>query len=196
MQHEDLIELLNIGSDVVVREDDAFGIASRAAGKNNRCDIVERRVVLAACDFHYGFDWQETCGERRKETLTQAGIFYQVFEKNGFRGWLHLHPLKEGARGDDRFEVALFRARCQRRVRSRVIQINRHFSHEHSREIHQRARNRRRHQDADHFLPLPVLAQAPRQKNRARQHGEVVQLGRLPVGHGEAKRIPARRIDK
>ena len=58
VQHKDLVELLDVGGDVVVREDDAFGVAGRAAGKNDRGDIVERRRAVAARKFRQAFRWQ------------------------------------------------------------------------------------------------------------------------------------------
>src|SRR5437016_810666 len=40
-KHEDLVELLDIGNNIVVAEDDTFGIAGTAAGEDNRGGVIE-----------------------------------------------------------------------------------------------------------------------------------------------------------
>ncbi len=41
VEHENLVELLDVRSNIVVREDDALGVAGRAAGKNNRGNVIQ-----------------------------------------------------------------------------------------------------------------------------------------------------------
>src|SRR5262245_27707885 len=45
MQHEDLVELFDVGGDVEVGEQNAFGVAGRAARKDNGGEIVECRLL-------------------------------------------------------------------------------------------------------------------------------------------------------
>src|SRR5580765_1588331 len=47
MQHENLIQLVHVRSNVEVRQQHTFGISRRSAGKNNRCQIVQLRLSLA-----------------------------------------------------------------------------------------------------------------------------------------------------
>jgi len=58
MQHENLAELRDVRSDVVMRQDHALGIAGRPAGKNNRRDVVKCRRPLAARVFCDQLGWE------------------------------------------------------------------------------------------------------------------------------------------
>ena len=69
----------------------------------------------------------------------------------------------------------------------RVVQIHGNFACEHGREIHERGGNRRRQQNADHFLAGPFFAQAARKKNRTHQHAAPLHARMPPVRHGKAK---------
>ena len=196
VQHENLVELLDVGSDVVMRQDNTFGIAGRAAGKNNCGNVVERGAPLAAREVRQRPHWQKTSGEDRGEFLARARLFSDVFDENHFAWRLDLQFFKKNPRGHDGFQIALRRAGSQRLIRNGVIQIYRDFAHQHRGKIHQRARHRGRQQHPNHFLPLPVFAQTPRQNQSAYERRETIQLGPLSIGHGEPQRMPSRRIGK
>ena len=103
MQHENLIELLDVGGDVVVREDHAFGVAGRAAGKNNRRDVVKSRPALATRKFSQSSGWQEARSEHGGKTLTEPGVPGDVFDENHFAGRLNLDLFEKDPRGHNRF---------------------------------------------------------------------------------------------
>src|SRR5207247_1788240 len=54
MEHENLIELLHVRSNIVMREDHALRLAGRAAGKYNCGDVIKRRSAIAAREFREG----------------------------------------------------------------------------------------------------------------------------------------------
>ena len=51
VQHENLVELLHVRSNVVMSQNDALGVTCRAAGKNNRGNIIQRCVTIASRKF-------------------------------------------------------------------------------------------------------------------------------------------------
>ncbi len=84
--------------------------------------------------------------------LRRGGGF---FEQDCLAGDLQRNMVEQELGGDHGFELALRGAGGERFARKRVVQIHRNFAREHCREIYQRARNRRRQQDADHLLAFP-----------------------------------------
>src|SRR2546425_10070218 len=55
LQHENLVELLHVRSNIVVSKDDTLGVTRRAAGKNNRSDVVQRRMAIASANLSTAF---------------------------------------------------------------------------------------------------------------------------------------------
>src|SRR5580704_3579556 len=98
-----------------MRQHDAFGLARRATGKNNRRDVTELCLVLGA-----GIFFDEPCWKEKRpssaEAFAKTRFLRQVFEKNGLCRRLYVHTLKEGASRDHRLQAALLRARLQRFV--------------------------------------------------------------------------------
>ena len=75
------------------------------------------------------------------EAFAEFGILRQVLQENRFYRRLDMRDtFQKSARGNDRLQIALLRAGRQRLVRCRVVQVHRHFPHQHRRQIHQRAR--------------------------------------------------------
>src|SRR5690348_15594981 len=106
MQEKHLTELLHVGSDIVMREDDAFGFAGRATGKNNRGGVVE---LCAAPRTGESLDQSsgEKCGESGGYAFAEARILRNIFDENGFAGRLDVHAIEERASSDDGLEIAL-----------------------------------------------------------------------------------------
>src|SRR5260370_25198397 len=74
VQHENLVELLHVRSNIVVREDDAFGITGRAAGKNNRGDVIQRRGVIATSKLRDGLCRQQAGSQCGGDPLAEAVV--------------------------------------------------------------------------------------------------------------------------
>ncbi len=91
MQHEDLVELLDVGSDVVMREHDALGVPSGAAGENNCGHVVELNLAFSA-----GIFFNSSCGEtgssnKRGEPFAEPGFSRKIFDENSFRRGLRVN---------------------------------------------------------------------------------------------------------
>ena len=196
VQHENLVELLHVRSNVVMREHDAFGVTGRAAGKNNRGQVVQRCGAMATCKSRHGPGGQEPGSQCGGQALTEAGVLGDVLDENRFAGRLDLDLFEKDPCGDDRFQAALLCRGGQSIIRNGVGQVYRHLAHQHRGVIHQRARNRWRQQDTHHFLPVPLLFEAPREHQSPGQRRKPTQFGPLPVGHGEAPGMPPRRVDE
>src|SRR5713226_676745 len=106
VQHENLVELFHVRSNIVVREDDTFGVAGRAAGKNNRGDVIERRIAITTCKFSDGLCRQEADSQGGGDTLAEASGLGDVLDENRLPGRLDLDFFKKDPRGDNRFQVA------------------------------------------------------------------------------------------
>src|SRR3989442_15620540 len=61
VQHENLVELLHVRSNIVVSEDDTLGVTRRAAGKNNRGNVIQRGMAIATYKSCEGICRQEAC---------------------------------------------------------------------------------------------------------------------------------------
>ena len=130
--------------------------------------------------------------EQRDQSLAEAVAGRDFFDQDRFTRDLQRNAIEQLLRGDDGFELALRRARRQRFVRGRVVQIHRHFPRERGGKIHERPRNGRRQQDADHLLPRPRASQPARQKNRAQQRAAPFHPRTALVPHREAERMTMR----
>src|SRR5215470_16116686 len=91
VKHKNLIELLDIRRNVVMREDNALGIPRRAARKNNSCNVVERSEPFAPRKFRQASCRQHARYKHRRQLFTEARIFDDVFDVNYFSGWLNFH---------------------------------------------------------------------------------------------------------
>ena len=103
VQHEYLVELLDVRRNIIVREDDAFRVAGRAAGKNNRGNVIERRGAIAAREFLDGFRRQEGRSQRRRKAFAKSRILGHILNENRLPGRLDFDLFEKNARGDHRF---------------------------------------------------------------------------------------------
>src|SRR5260370_26305062 len=88
VQQKDLVQLLDIRGDVVMRKHHAFGLTRRAARKNNRGDVFELRLALSPGVLFYELRRKEK-SQSSTETFAATGLLRKVFEKNCFPGRLH-----------------------------------------------------------------------------------------------------------
>ena len=154
------------------------------------------RVCLRAA--HRSFD--PRAGQKPQQ---QRGDFFaepragrRFFEQDRLARDLQRNTVEQRLGGDHGFQPALRGARGQRFAGDRVIQIHRDFARQHRREIHERAGNRRRQQDADHLLARPCAAQAAGEKDRAEQHAAPFHARAPLVSHGEAEGRAVRGADQ
>src|SRR5712691_8954260 len=99
VQHENLVELLHVRSNVVVRQNDALGIAGRAAGKNNRGNVIQRGGSIATSKLRDHLCRQETGSQCRSDPLTEAWVLGHVLDENCLTGWLDFDFLQKNSRG-------------------------------------------------------------------------------------------------
>ncbi len=134
--------------------------------------------------------------QERTKLLAGARFSRHLFEKDNLAGNFELHLVEEGPGGEDGRDAALADAGSQRLFGHGVVQVHRHLAHEQRREIHQRPRDRRRQQQADHLLARPDLPQPPRQEDGPHERGSEAHFGGLRVGHREPERMAAGRPHK
>src|SRR5579862_39416 len=165
MQHEDLIELFDVGSDVEMGQQDAFGIAGGTAGKNNGGQVVEAGLAFGAGEFFNDAGREEQRGEECDHAFAQPRFFGEVFQVDGFAGRLDFNLFQKGSRSDGGGKATLLRARLDHRLRRGVVEVDGNLAGEHGGKIDQGSADGRRQKDAHAFLALPVRTKAPRQKN-------------------------------
>jgi len=174
-----------------VSEDDAFGIAGRAAGKDDRGDVIEVRRALGA---HASTDPSRGNARRDRQgrdAFEKAWGCREILDVDDFRGRLDADLLEEETRADHRLEAALGGAGGQRLLRRRVVEVDGNLAHEERRRVDERSRHGRGEQDPDHRLVSPHLAQAACEKDGLGERREEREPGRFPVGHGEPARMAA-----
>src|SRR5262249_51080183 len=77
-EHEDLVELLDIRSNVVVAKDYSLGIAGTAAGKDNRGGVIKTRLSRGANRFFDKPNWQEPGNQSGCDTLHEAWLISEI----------------------------------------------------------------------------------------------------------------------
>src|SRR3984885_7561154 len=192
VQHERLIHLRNVRRDIEMRQHHALRIARTSARKNNRRQIIEPRQPLAA---------KQALEQRRRkrpkqkcnQPLTKPRLRRHILNQNRSSRHLHRQTIEQQLRRNHRFKLALLGARSQRLVRRRIIQIHGNLPAKDRREVHIRARHRRRQQNPYHFLPRPQFPQSPRQKYRAQQRRAPFHARSAHVRHRKSRRVPVRR---
>ena len=193
VQAKDLFELLDVRADVVVAQHHALRIARAAAGENDRRQVVQRGFLLASQRALQPANRQQPRAEQRAKLLAGARFSRHLLQEDSLAGHFELHLVEEGPGGQHGLDAALADAGGQRFLGHGVVQVHRHFAHEQRREIHQRARHRRRQQQADHLLARPDFPQPPRQEDRPHERGTEAHFGGWRIGHRKAERMAAGR---
>ena len=103
---------------------------------------------------------------------------------------------RKALRGQHRLDAALAHAGSHGRLGHGVVQVHRHFAHEQRREVHQRARHRRRQEQPHHLLTLPNFREPPRQEDRSHERGSKAHLGGLRIAHRKPEWMAAGRPHK
>src|SRR6185437_3440916 len=190
-----LIELLGVGSNVVMSKQNAFGIAGAAAGEDDGGNVVKGRFSLSADGF-FNPACRHEREQQRADPLSKTGIGGNFFQQRAFHWWARLDAFKKCFGTDNGFQAALSNAGSNHFIGSGVIQVHRYFAHEQRGIIHQSATDRGRQQDADFVLPLPNCAQTAREINGASQCATKADFWGLSVSHGKAPAISFCRPDK
>src|SRR6516165_4162096 len=97
---KDLLELLNVGGEIEVREYHALGFARRAARENNRSRVVERSDAAHA---ERPFDearWKQTSRKQSRKLFGEPRVFGEVLDVNDLSGRLNMHFFEEQSRRD------------------------------------------------------------------------------------------------
>ena len=133
---------------------------------------------------------------KREELLAEARLGGDFLQQQRAAGDLHFDAVEKGLRGEDGLELALADTGGERFLGERVVEVHRHFAQEERGEVDQRAGDGRRQEDADHFLPGPMRAQAAGEKNDLGQRPTEAQVRHPGVRHREAERAAAGALDE
>ena len=145
----------------------------------------------AANRFLQRTDRRQPRQRKREELFTQARLGGDFLQQQRAAGDLHFHAVEQRLRGEDGLELALADTGGERFVGERVVQVHRHFAQQERGEVDERAGDGRRQEDADHFLPGPMRAQASGEEDDLGQRAAEAQLRHPGVRHREAERAAA-----
>ena len=155
-------------ADVVMGEHHALGLAGAAARKNHGREIIERFLFASTQRALEQSAAGETQKQERDQLFAEARTSQPTLRAKSSRPGTFNFTFSRNVFGrDDRFDVALRRARGQRFFRDGVIQIHRHFAQPASPRNSPARPARTAAATTNHFLPLPdTFCSRPRKKNR------------------------------
>ncbi len=99
-EHEDLIQLLDVGGDVVVREYDALRITGTAAGEDNGGDVVEACLAGRSHRLLDESHRQQPGNECGHQPFHRSRIRGKILQHDGLRRHLEMHTLQKSLRRD------------------------------------------------------------------------------------------------
>ena len=114
-------------------------------------------------------DRREPGQREREQFFSEARLGGDFLQQESAAGDFHFDAVEKGLRGEHGLELALPDTGGERFFGEGVVEVHRHFAHEERGEVDERAGDRRRQEDADHFLPGPMRAQAAGEKNDLHQ---------------------------
>src|SRR6185437_15270027 len=112
-----LIELLGVGSNVVMSKQNAFGIAGAAAGEDDGGNVVKGRFSLSADGF-FNPACRHEREQQRADPLSKTGIGGNLFQQRAFHWWARLDAFKKCFGTDHGFQAALGYAGSNHLIRS------------------------------------------------------------------------------
>src|ERR1019366_1296184 len=112
-KHEDLIQLLDIAGNVVVREYDALRVARASAGEDDRRDVIEARLVDCSDSFLDESHGQQPGDQRSTQSLERTWLVSQILQHDRLRRYLKMYTLQKCLRRNHRLQFALLGARRQ-----------------------------------------------------------------------------------